>query len=457
MRTIVEPAREIPVVREVDVCVIGGGPGGLPAAWQAARHGASVLLIEHFGFLGGMATAGLVGPILGLKEVGSDRPTAEGMTREFADLMYSMGAGRPWDEHVKSGAITFEAEVYKYAAEKMCADLGVEVLLHTSAAASVVEDGRLTAVVIENKSGRQAIAAKCFIDATGDADVAFRAGAECTKGRPGDGLMMAMGSMFHVGGVGQLTPEQHKLAGEMLTKARQEGLIKQYHSGMGGRGSTQHPEWLSVNATRFPGDATDAEVLTEAEIYTRDMIHRIVNFWRENIPGMENAYLAVSPSLVGLRETRQLVGEQRVTGADVVAGTKREDAVARCSYWIDIHCPRGEAMPGVHLCKKDCPHEDCYYVSNYQDALPDELHPPDYFDIPYGALLPTVIDNLLVSGRCISADYQAMSAARVMAPCMAIGEACGVAAAMAADGMVAPRKLDVQQLRAKLQAANCVC
>lgn len=457
MRTIVEPAREVPVVREVDVCVLGGGPGGLTAAWQAARLGAKTLLIEHYGFLGGMATAGLVGPILGLKEVAKEAATVEGMTREFADLMQNMGSGRPWEENVRAGCIAFEAETFKYAADRMCGKHGVDMLLHSTAVGASVEGDALRAVIIENKSGRMAVAASCFVDATGDADVAFRAGAECSVGRPVDNMPMANGSMFHVGGMGGLTKEQREQAVKVMQDARAEGTIKAYGVGVGGHGSTLREGYTSINCTRFPGDPTDVEVLTEGEIYTRDMIHTIINLWRERVPGMENVFLAQSPVHLGLRESRQLVGEQRVTGADVVEGLKRDDAVARCSYWIDIHCPRGIAEPGVHLCYKKCAQTDCYMLTDHADLLPDELYPPDYFDIPYGSIVPVKLDNLLVSGRCCSLDYQAMSAARVMAPVMAIGEACGVAAAMAANAKKRPRDLDVQALRAKLQEGGCVC
>ncbi|MEN6641884.1 MAG: FAD-dependent oxidoreductase [Armatimonadia bacterium] len=457
MKTIVEPAREVPVVRDVDVCVLGGGPGGITAAWQAAKHGAKTLLVEHYGFLGGMATAGLVGPILGLREVGKDAATVEGMTREFADLMLSLGAGRPWEEHVRTGCIPFEAETFKLACDQMCGRYGVDLLLHSTAVGAVVEEGALRAVTIENKSGRQAIMAKCFVDATGDADIAFRAGAECTLGRPVDNMPMANGSTFHVGGLENLTDEMRKAAAQVMDEARQEGIIKVYGLGVGGQGSTLRAGFTSINCTRWPGNPADVEVLTEGEVYTRDMIHRIVKLWRERVPGMENAYLALTPTQLGLRESRQLVGEKRVVGADVVEGKKLADAVARCSYWIDIHCPRGFAAPGVHLCWKKCAQTDCYMMTEHMDMLPDELYPPDYFDIPYGALVPAKLDNLLVSGRCCSLDYQAMSAARVMGPVMAIGEACGVAAAMAADGRKAPREVEVEALREKLLAAGCVC
>lgn len=458
MTTIHEPAREIPVVRDVDVCVLGGGPGGLTAAWQAARHGARTLLIESFGFLGGMATAGYVGPILGLKEVGGPAATVAGVTREFADLMHSLGAGRSWEENVASACIEFDAEVFKYAADVLCEQYGVELLLHTNAVEAVVQGDTLQAVIIESKSGRQAVTARCFVDATGDADIAERAGAACTKGRPADGMMMALGSSFIVGGVDRMTPEQRTEAVRLVNEARDAGLFKVYGVGFGGHGAVLRQGYGCCNMTRFAGDATDVWDLTRGEIYTRDQIRRIVEFWRTQVPGMEEAHLVATPPMIGIRETRQLVGLERVTGADVVAGRRSPEAVARCSYWIDIHCPRGLAdSKGVHLCRQSCPQSDCYMLTDHLEELPDELYPPDYFDIPYGALVPEKLDNLLVSGRCCSLDYQAMSAARVMAPVMGIGEACGVAAALAADQGVAPRALDAQQVRKSLQAAGAVC
>lgn len=458
MKTIHEPARDVPVIREVDVCVLGGGPGGITAAWQAAKHGAKTLLVESFGFLGGMATAGYVGPILGLKEVGKESATVAGVTREFADLMHSMGAGRTWEDNVRGGCIPFDAEAFKLACDRMCGQYGVDLLFHTNAVQPIVDGNALTGVIIESKSGREAVTAKCFVDATGDADMAFRAGAECTKGRPADGLMMAMGSSFIVGGVDKMTREQQAEAVRLVNEARDRGEFRVYGVGFGGHGAVLRTGYGSCNMTRFSGDATNVDDLTRGEIYTRDQIDRIVRFWHDHVPGMEDAHLVATPPMIGIRETRQLVGLQRVVGQDVVEGKKLADAVARCSYWIDIHCPRGLGdTRGVHLCRKQCPDTECIMIREHPDELPDELYPPDYFDIPYGALVPVKLDNLLVSGRACSLDYQAMAAARVMAPVMAIGEACGVAAALAAEGGVAPRTLDPQAVRSALLAAGSIC
>ncbi len=457
MSTVTEPAREIPVIADVDVCVVGGGPGGLPAAIAAARGGARTLLVEMNGYLGGMATAGLVGPILGHSIAPKREPLVGGLVREFCERMHAIGEAEAWDDAVGRWGIGFNAEGFKIVADRMVGEAGVEPLFHAFFVDAVVEDGRLTYAIVESKSGRQAIRAKVFVDGTGDADVAHRAGAECTLGRPADGLPMAMGSMYHLGGLENTTEEQRKAMSEALAKAQRDGL-NLYGAHIGNPGSILHRGFHSVNHTRFGGDCTDVRVLTRAELATRADTWRVLEILRA-APGGEGLFIAQTPAHVGLRESRQVVGEARLTGRDIVEATKPEDSIARCNYWIDIHCPRGLTEHGtVHLCKQDCPNTDCYMLKEHLDEIPTELHPPegDWFGIPYRSLVPKMVDGLLVSGRCISADHQAMSATRVMAPCMAIGEAAGTAAALAASEGVAPRNVDANALRAKLAAAGAL-
>ncbi len=176
-KTIHEPAREIPVVAEADVVICGGGPGGVPAAIAAARHGAQVVLIERYGFMGGLATAGLVSPILAHKAHAADFAIVEGILREIVERMHALDGAPRWEETLKVWGINFDAECLKIVLDEMCQEAGVELLLHSTIADVAVEDGKIAAVLVENKSGRQAVAGKIFVDATGDADVAFRAGA----------------------------------------------------------------------------------------------------------------------------------------------------------------------------------------------------------------------------------------------------------------------------------------
>lgn len=451
MDTVMQAQREVPVIADVDVCVIGGGPGGLPAALAAARQGADTMVVEMQGFFGGMATAGQVGPILGHTGSRAHNPTIAGLAQEICERMAAIGEATPWEQAVKQWGISFNTEGLKVIADRMIQEAGVKTMLHTFFVDSLVESGRMTHALVASKSGIQAIRAKVFVDATGDADVAFRAGCECTHGRPADGKPMAMGSMFRIGGTETLTPEVKKACMEKTREAVQGGL-NMYNAGMGGHGSTIRAGEASVNMTRYGGDSANVADLTEGEFVTRDLAWKVLEVWR-SVPGAEGLYMISTPPHVGVRESRQIVGESRLTGPDVVAGRKFDDSVARCSYWIDIHCPRGMVSGGqVHLCMKSCPQSDCYMLTEHLEELPDELYPSDgdWCGIPYGTLVPKGIDGILVSGRCISADYQAMAASRVMGPCLAIGEAAGTAAGMAVKAAVTPREVDVQALRKTL-------
>ncbi|MGQ9731563.1 MAG: FAD-dependent oxidoreductase [Candidatus Zipacnadales bacterium] len=458
MPSIIEPQREIPVIADVDVCVIGGGPGGLPAALAAAREGANTLLVEMQGFLGGMATAGQIGPFLGHKGSRGQNIVIEGLFREICERLADIGQAWEWERAIQAWGVPFSSEGLKYVADQMIAESGADVLLHAFFVDAVVEDGKMTHAIIESKSGRQAVKAKVFVDATGDADVAFRAGAECTKGRPADGKPMSMGSMFRIGGLDTLSEETRKAAVERMREACLAGELTNYGLGLGGHGSTIVSNEASVNCTRVAGDCSNVRDLTHAEIYIRDQTWKTITAWR-SAPGAEGIYLISTPTHVGVRESRQIVGLHRLVGQDVVEARKYEDSIARCGYWIDIHCPRGFGIgQGVHLCYQKCEKKDCYMLTEYADQLPDELYPPEgeWFDIPYRALVPQTLNGLLVSGRCISADYQAMGAMRVMAPCMAIGEAAGTAAAMAAAAEIQPRAVNVMLLREKLRAKGAL-
>jgi hypothetical protein len=454
MKTLTEPQREIPVVAEVDVVVAGGGPGGLPAAIAAAREGAKVLLIEKYGFLGGLATAGLVVPMLGHTASRSHTPIVEGLLKEMTERMHAIGGAPSWEETLQEWGIRFDAEAFKVVADQMVKEAGVDLLLHTVVTDAVVEDGTIQALIIESKSGRQAVVADVFIDATGDADVAYRAGAPTQQGRAFDGRVESMGSFMHIGGIEDVTDEQIANAKALVREKMAEGEFRFYNNGFNGN-NTMRTDYFSPNMTRWPGDPTDARDLTEAEVGVRDQVWRFIQFLQENAPGFEDAYLHATSPQVGPRESRQIVGDYTLTGDDVEQGRKFDDAVARGSWWIDIHCPLGETYP-VHLCITECPRQaDCpFWAAEHDTSMraKAEIYPPDddWYDIPYRSLTPQGIDNLLVSGRCISATHQGMAGARVMGTCVAIGEAAGTAAAWAVRDGVNPRDLDGTALKAAL-------
>jgi len=352
---------------------------------------------------------------------------------------------------------------------------GVDLRLHSVVADAIVEDGRIAAVVLESKSGREAVAGSVFVDATGDADVVARSGASFTQGRDADGAMMSMGSMFIVGGVDEARlPTGDELKAFMDFAGRQvdAGVISVYNRGLGGKGSTLREGQRAVNATRFAGDCTNVEDLTRGELQIRRDTWDLLAFWREHVPGMEGVYLVQTPANIGLRESRQMVGLDRMVGSDITGARRREDAVARAPYWIDIHCPLGRVKHDTHLCYKSCPNDPpCSMYEEHYEELPGEdgapngpegrrsLFPKDglWADVPYGSLVSADLENLLAAGRCISMDHQAMSAVRVMATCMAIGEAAGEAAAMACEVGGVARDVPVSELQERLRAGGAPC
>lgn len=471
MRTIHEPAREVPVVAEADVVVAGGGPGGLPAAIAAARHGARVILIERYGFLGGLATAGLVVPILGHTASGhimplrgqtakrSTAPIVEGLLRETIERMHALGGAPDWHDACQHWGIRFNAECLKLVADEMAQEAGVELFLHTLVTGGVVENGQVRAIIVENKSGRQAIACRMAIDATGDADLAFRCGATTRQGRDFDGRVMATGSFFHLGGLPLLSEEQKETVYQFTRQALMEGRMRLFSPRFTSQNSflTDHS---TCNMTRWPIDPTNAHELTKAEVDNRRTVWQLLAFIKDEVnrtvPGFENTYVRQTAAQIGPRQSRQVIGPYLLSGEDVRQGRKFADGVARGSWWVDIHCPFGFGYPVSH-CMIECPKgTECpYYAAEYDQLLHErDIYPPqdDWYDIPYRCLTALGFSNLLVSGRCISATMAGMSSTRVMGTCMAIGQAAGTAAAIAARDGVSAEAVDIAVLRTALRA-----
>lgn len=451
--TMREPARELPVLADVDVVVAGGGPGGLAAAVAAARQGARTMLIERYGFLGGLATAGMVAPILGHTAHDSDRPIVQGILKEMTNRMHALGGAVGWEESLTCWGINFDVEAFKYVADRLVTEAGVELLLHALATDVVAADGRIEGLVVESKSGRGAVRAKMVVDATGDADVVARAGIPYTQGRAFDGAVQSSGSFFYLMGVPDLSEEEKKRVTDLVRRKMEEGALRFYNPSFLNR-NTAHQDYCSPNMVRVAGDPTNVHDLTRGELAARDEVWKLLDVLH-NEAGLEDAYLMATAPQVGARESRQVKGLYTLTGDDVTGGRKFPDAVARGSWWIDIHCPLGHTYP-VHLCVRACPRQEkCpFWVAEhermYADQKATEAPQGDWYDIPYGCLVPEGGVNLLVAGRSISATHEAMAGARVMGTCMAIGEAAGVAAAMAASGDGVAAGVDVPALRRKL-------
>jgi len=428
--------------QEYDVIVAGGGTAGSLAAIAAAREGARTLCVEQFGGLGGTTTFALVTPLLGHRL--GKRMLVRGLSEEVSRRLEEMPGG---------DGTFYDPEALKFVLEQMAVEAGVELLYFTLVTGAQVEGGVLRAVEVHNKSGRSVLAAKAFVDATGDADLAVLAGCPYESGRPEDGLNQSASLRFVVGGVdlealagwlqrhgvnaappklgfgfarGFNTPEWME---EMLDQAAREGIFSDEEGGYiqffsmpnrSGELFFNCPRIMKVNCAR-------AEDLTHAQVEGRRLIPGIVEFCRRFMAGFDRAYVAWTAPMVGVRETRRILGEYVFSGDDVLSGAKFDDAVARTRYPIDVHFPD---RPGVNI-----------------------KHPPqgDYYEIPYRSLLPVRPDGLLVAGRCISATFEGQSAMRVVGPVRAIGQAAGIAAATAAARGIPPRQLDPRELRARLE------
>lgn len=445
-KKIAEPAREIPVRKEADVLVIGGGPSGIMAALAAAEDGLNVMLVESRSFVGGNMTIGL--PILGfLGQKGNQ--IIKGLPQQYIDRLKAVQAAsehRPCPLHMSLTLV--EPEAVKTVALQMLIERKVEVLFYAFCAGVVMEGDELKGVIIESKAGREAILAKVIVDCSGDADVAYRAGVPCEYGNEHGGVQPPT-LMFCLGGVDteKLRTSIHQEPRTYLTdfipaeyfgqnnqfvlvglrnqikKAQENGIHLAVERTILITGLRKGEVW--VNMTRVNGvNGTDPGSLSYGEIEGRRQIQDIQRYLMEYVPGFENAYFLKTAPFLGIRETRRINGLYTMTREDILSCRHFEDAIAVASYPLDIHHPVGGG----------CTLEWC----------------GDCYDIPYRSLVPQKVKNLLVAGRSISATHEAMSAIRVMAPCMAMGEAAGRAAKMAVRKGVQPAAIDVKQLQREL-------
>ncbi|NLW86123.1 MAG: FAD-dependent oxidoreductase [Planctomycetes bacterium] len=465
MDKILEQARETSVIEDADVVVIGGGPGGITAAVAAARQGCKTILIERYGFMGGLATAGLMGPIFGYTHYNGDGKLQLGsIPVEIVRRLQAIG-GAPADDVIDWRAVQFDPELFKHIADAIVLESGVKVLLHSYVVDAVVKNKKIQAIIVESKSGRAAITGKTFIDATGDGDIAKFCNCPYTQGRAADGATQSMGTKFRIGGVTEEalhpTPEDKK----KVCQAIDAGKIPAYHVFWGEiseQGVTLRNTEITPTVTRARGFGTNVYDLTKAEIKTRKDTLEIVDFYRRNIPGYQNCYLIDTPMTIGVRETRQVIGDYVLTGHDVLEYRKFDDTIARGNWFLDIHCPLGLYNSASNLCSKKCTIQpDCLMKRKHRDQLYDTLNAPVlddpsqmYNDIPYRCLVPQGIDNLLISGRCISADHGGMASIRVIATCFAIGEAAGIAAYLGLKSGAIPRDIPVGSIQESLRKAG---
>jgi len=433
---IVEPERETEIIDEADVVVIGGGPGGFPAAIAAAKQGCKTIIVEKYGLFGGLATTGLMGPLFGFAYGKMKEPILGGIPVEVIRGLQKLG-GAPDDKNIRWASINFDPELLRHVIDRLVQEAGVKILLHSLAVGVIKKDDKISSVILENKSGRMAVAGKVFIDATGDGDLAYWAGCSYTKGRQADKKTQSLGTKFRIGGVEPMTEEEEKYYEKIVKKAIDEKRIPAYHAFRGEiseNGITVRKGEITPTVTRCPGDGTNVFDLTRAELKIRRDTLEIVDFYRKNVKGYSKCYLIDTPVQMGVRETRQIMGDYVLTGEDVMAGRKFPDKIARGCWFIDIHCPLGLYNSESNLCSQECSVQPpCIMKKKYPGQLYENIYPEGdlYYDIPYRCIVPGGISNLAVSGRCISADHGGMASARVIGTCMAIGEAAGIAASLA--------------------------
>ncbi|WP_024516694.1 FAD-dependent oxidoreductase [Bradyrhizobium sp. Tv2a-2] len=435
-RTIEEPARHVPLYGEYEVAVLGGGPAGIAAAVAAARAGRRTLLIERYGFLGGMGTAAGVTNFCGLhgNVHGKMHRLVQGIASELLARIDRLGGLNA--PHLVLGKIfaqAYDTAAYKIAADDLLAAHKVDVLFHALGAGVVMNDGmRINALMVETKGGRRAVRANIFIDCSGDGDLAAWAGAPFELGdAAGHTLYPSM--MFRINGVDpDKAGEAWRTIPQLMEEAERKGTHKFPRKGAIVRPQRHAQEWR-VNFTqlaRADGSAingVEPEDLTRGEIDGRRQAVEAFNFLR-TVPGFENSYIIDLPPQLGIRETRRVVGGYQLTGEDVLACASFEDSIGVNGWPIEAHIA-GDVI----------------------FRFPPIPESRGYNELPYRMLVPEKTENLLVAGRCASMTQEGQSAARVSGACFVMGEAAGLAAATALSGNTLPREIAIDKLQQALK------
>jgi len=431
--TIREPARDVPVVHECDVCVVGGSCTGVFAAVAAARLGAKVALVELNGFFGGVATASLVNIWHSLKDRSGKQQIIAGMTAEVIDRLKRRDA-------VTSGYV-LNTEVLRLELDKLVVEADIRPFLHTMFVAPVAKDGRMTAAIIEDKSGRRAIRARQFIDASGDADVAARLGLEVYRREQVQPPTMCC-VLRGLEGIRKAHPDfniHRVIFDEKFEQALRRGYAwsSQVPADCGCPDEAGVPgadDHRMLAGTRvFGADCSDADQLTQAELEGRRQVNSICELLRAHFLGGRGVPLVSLPAKIGIRETRHVRCLHQLTVEELLSGKRFPDAIANGTYRVDVHNARGAGVNFRQL-NKDVP----------------------FYQIPYASLVPRGAKNVLIAGRSIDADEQAFGAVRVMVNCNQMGQAAGVAAWLAIDSGTDVGAVDVNRLRAALKNQGAI-
>jgi FAD-dependent oxidoreductase family protein len=438
-------------MRDYDVLVVGGGNAGCAAALAAARCGTRVLLVERYGFLGGTATASMVGPWMTFHS-GDDRIVG-GIAQEMVERLVARG-GSPGHLHDASDYVPtitpFDPEIHKALLFEMMGESGVALLLHAWFLDAVMEGTRVAGAHFATVGGIREVRARRTIDATADAYVAASAGVPTQQG-DARGRVQPASLMFRLSHVDlaalstyvRQRPEQMRstlkthertpdaltaVAGlyELWNAARERGAVTVPRE-LVSFFATPYADEVTVNMTRVVGiDPLDPDDLTRAEVEARAQVMQLLEFFRRDVPGFANARIAATATQIGVRESRRIVGEYTLTARDVLEARSFDDAVARSAYPIDIHNPAGSG------------------------TTTQRLAPGASYEIPYRCLVPQGAEDLLVAGRCISTTHEALASTRLTPTVMTLGQAAGTAAALSLQRGVSPRRLDGAVLRERL-------
>ena len=439
------------VERVHDVLVVGGGNAGCAAALAAARNGARVLLVERYGFLGGTATAAMVGPWMTFHS-GADRIVG-GIAQEIVERLSARGGspGHLRDASDYVATITpFDPELHKALLFEMMREASVDLLLHAYFLDALCDAAHVVGARFATVAGTREQRARVTIDATADAYVAASAGVEVQQGDERGRVQPAtlIFRLSHVDlaetaryvrehpdqmrtslPIAERTPERMTaVAGlyELWKRARASGAVSVQRE-LVSFFATPYPDEVTVNMTRVVDiDPLDPDDLTRAEVEARSQAMELFAFFKSDVPGFADCRLAATATQVGIRESRRIVGAYTLTREDVLGARRFEDAVARSAYPIDIHNPSGSG------------------------TTTHRLPPGASYEIPYRCLVPATVDGLLVAGRCISTTHEALASTRLTPTVMTLGQAAGTAAAIAVARNIEPRRVDAHELRARL-------
>ncbi len=428
------PNHKYPVFCDVDVLVVGGGAAGVAAAETVGRHGFNVLLVERYGFCGGGAVAGLSGTVCGLylstkSENAKPEQVVFGFADSFKNRLYDKGGLTEPIIYGHTWTVAHDPLIWRETADSFLQDANVNILFHTQVI-GVIQDGHeVLGVLVNSKSGIAAIHARRIVDASGDADVIYRAGYTTSKGK--SGVIQNPTMIFRMGGVD--IDQFNSYWGEDSISPTKivEKLISDEHSDHLPRKkiwifNTSRPGELMVNATRILGrdgrdlDVTDPVDHTEGELTAREQVRSYHQFLKNNIPGCEHSYVNDTGVEIGIRQTRTIKGIETLTNDNVLNRYKSDDCIVNSPWPIELH-------------SGDKP---------YVEWLLD-----DYYEVPYGTLVPEEANNVIAAGRCLSSEHEALASCRVTAQCFGYGHAAGLATCLSINENIAYRNIEGSAVR----------